>query len=117
MERFELVTVEDTFWIDRNAVRMLIIHPDFSVPKEGWHSRTETVVVRRPDGQEFEATAQIELTHFNIRDPHVSIDKRWRVTMWLTNATKDKVPIGSKVLGSQQLRNALLTSPLSTPSE
>jgi len=113
MEVFELVTVEDTFWIDRNGVKMLIIHPNFSVPKEGWQSRTETVVVIRPDGQEFEATAQMELTHFNIRDPRVSIDKRWRVTLWLTNFTKDDVPIGSKVLVSQQLRDALLTRPLS----
>ncbi len=112
MERFELVTVEYTFWIDRNAVRMLIIHPDFYF-KGGWQSRTETVVVRRPDGREFEATAQMELTHVNIRDPHVSMDKRWRVTMWLTNATKDDVPVGSKVLVSQQLRDALLTPPLS----
>ena len=108
MERFELVTVEDTFWIDRNAVKMLIIHPNFSVPQGVWQSRTEAVVVRRPDGQEFEATAHLELTHFNIRAPHVSIDKRWRVTMWLANTTKDDVPIGSKVLVSQQLRDALV---------
>lgn len=109
MERCGLLIVEDTFCIDRNTVRMLILHPNFSVPKGGWQGRTETVVVRRPDGQEFEATAQLELTHFNICDPHVSIDKRWRVTMCLTNTTKDDVPLGSKVLVSQQLRDALLT--------
>lgn len=117
MEPCELLVVEDTFWIDRNAVKMLIIHPNFSVPKGGWQSRTETVVIRRPDGQEFQATAQLELTHFNIRDPYVTIDKRWRVTMWLTNTTKDDVPIGSRILVSQQLRDNLLTPPVSTPSE
>ena len=116
MERCELLVVEDTFWIDRNAVGMLIIQPNFSVPKRGWQGCTETVVVRRPDGQEFEATAQLELTHFNIRDPQVSLDQRWKVTMWLTNTTKDGVPIGSKVLVSQQLRDALLTPPLSPSS-
>lgn len=108
MERFEILTVEDTFWIDRDAVNLLILRPDFSVPKGGWKSRTETVVIRRPDGQEFAATAQIELSHFNISDPHVSIDERWRVIILLTNTTKNDVPIASKILGSQQLRDALL---------
>lgn len=108
-----LLTVEDTFSIDCNAVRTLVIHPDFAVPEGGWQSRTETMMVRRPDGQEFEATAQLELTHFNIRDPQVPLDRRWGVTLRFTHTLKDDVPIGSKVFASQQLRDALLTPPRS----
>ncbi len=112
MERCELIIVEDTFWIEWAAARTLIIQPIFSAPRRNWQTRTETVVVRRPDGQEFEATAHFELTHFNIRDPYASMDKRWRVTIRLTKTTKEDVPIGSKILASQQLREALLKKPL-----
>jgi len=108
MERLQLLTVEDTFWIEGNAVPMLIIHPNFSVPRGGWQSRTETVVVMRPDGQMIDATAVISMTHFNIPEPSVPIDKRWRVCMRLTNRTKEEVPIGSRILVSQELRDALL---------
>ena len=71
------LTVEDTFWLEGNGVVMLILRPNFSVPpgweQRGWNQRTEPVVVAKPDGQQIEATAQINLTHVNISDPSVSI--------------------------------------------
>ena len=112
MPRVELLTVEDTFWLCRNGVAMLILHPDFSVPQgweqRGWSQRIEPVIIAKPDGQQIEATAQINMTHLNIPDPSVSIDRRWRLTVWLTDCTKDDVPVGSKIFVSQEVRDAIL---------
>jgi hypothetical protein len=75
MQRFEILTVEDTFWLNQNGVQMLILHPDFSVPKDwheqGWSQRKEPIVLVKPDGKEIDATAQINMTHLNIPDPRV----------------------------------------------
>ncbi len=111
MERVELFTIKDTFWLSGNGVQMLILAPDFSVPKgweqRGWNERRESIIIVRPDGQEIEATAQINMTHYNIRDPKAPLDKRWRITISLMDRTKDEVPVGSKILVSQQVRDAL----------
>jgi hypothetical protein len=48
------------------------------------------------------------MTHLNIPDPSVSIDKRWRLTVWLTDRTKEDVPVGSRILVSQEVRDAML---------
>jgi hypothetical protein len=111
MERVALITVESTFCLrsDTHPERcVLIIHPDLSVPPAGWKDRSEPVTVLTPDGREFEATAQISLSHFNIRDPNVSIDRRWRVTISFQGMTSDAVPDGSKILVSHETRDALL---------
>jgi hypothetical protein len=78
------------------------------VPPGGWKERTETVTVLTPDGREFEAAAQISLSHCNIRDPEVSIDRRWRVTVSFQGLTTDDVPDGSKIFVSHETRDALL---------
>ena len=87
---------------------VLIVEPRLSVPPGGWKERTETVVILRPDGSELESTAQISLSHLNIRDPHVSIDQSWRVTISFQGMTSDDVPDGSKILVSRETRDALL---------
>jgi len=107
MKRVELIIVKDTFWLIQSGVQMLTLHPDFAVPTGGWKKVTEKVMIVRPDGCNIEATAEITMQHFNIRDPNVSIDKRWRVGLYLTDAKKDDVPIGSKILVSQEIKDAL----------
>jgi hypothetical protein len=111
MERVALITVERTFCLrsDTHPERcVLIIHPDLSVPPAGWKERSETVAIATPDGRELEATAQISLSHLNIRDPDVSIDRRWRVTILFQGMTSDALPDGSKILVSRETRDALL---------
>jgi len=111
MERVPLITVETTFWLQSEAHAersILIVHPDLSVPPHGWKERAETVRILRPDGRECEALAQISLSHFNIRDPKASIDRRWRVTVSFRSLTKDDVPDGSQILVSHETRDALL---------
>lgn len=117
MKRVELLTVTDTFWLAKNGVQMLMLLPDFSVPKgwkqQGWNARSEPVVVLKPDGDEVEATAQINMTHLNIPEPSAPIDSRWRIIVWLTDRKKEEVPIGSKILVSEEVRDTLLPSHIS----
>jgi len=113
MERVALITVERTFCLpsDRHPERcILIVHPDLSVPPAGSKERSETVAVLTPDGREFEATAQISLSHLNIKMEHrdLTVDQRWRVTISFQGMTRDDVPDGSKILVSQETRDALL---------
>jgi hypothetical protein len=104
MKRVELLTVEDSFQVTGRGV---VVIPDFSVPN-GWKNRTEVVVVRKPDDQQYEATAQFSMTHFNISDPDVSIDKRWRVVVLLPDRKKEELPIGSKILVPAKVKDAIL---------
>jgi hypothetical protein len=73
MNQLELLTVEHTFYISRPGVQMLVLSPHFMIPQNwnehGWHERTEEVTVIRPDGSHIPATAQINVTHLNIRSP------------------------------------------------
>ena len=110
MERVELLTVESTLEL-RPKAQMLIIHPRFHPPKDwdtrGWHERTETVVVVRPDGSELDATAQINTTVASCSE-FVPIEERMWVTMWLTDRTAEEVPDGSRILVSREVRDAIL---------
>jgi hypothetical protein len=104
MIRVELLTVEDSFQISGRGV---VVIPDFSVP-DGWKNRTETITVARPDGRQFEATAQFSMSHFHIPDQQVSIDRRWRVVVLLPQRTKEEVPAGSRIMVSPDTRDAIL---------
>lgn len=111
MERVVLITVEATSCLrsDVHPERcVLIVAPRLAVPPDGWKGRTETVTILTPDGHEFEAIADISLTHLNIRDPHASIDQRWKVTISFERMKSDDVPDGSKILVSQETKDALL---------
>jgi hypothetical protein len=114
MERVALITVERTFCLrsDIHPERcVLIIHPDLSVPPAGWKERSETVAILTPDGREFEAAAQISLSHINFKmsERHLTtMDQRWRVTISFQGMTTDAVPDGSKILVSHETRDALL---------
>ncbi|MCP5542117.1 MAG: hypothetical protein H7A53_11445 [Akkermansiaceae bacterium] len=89
-----LLVVKDLFQIQE---RGLVLSPDFSVPGRNWKSRTETVILEIPDGIRFEARAIFQLSHFNIRDPDVSIDRRWRVTVCLPDLKAEEVPVGTRL--------------------
>jgi len=107
MKRVELLKIEDTFAIEGAGV--LLLTPDFSVPKNGWKTRTESVTLETQDGTRVEAMADFSLSHFNIRDPHVSMDRRWRVVIGLKDKKKEEVPLGTILLVSQETKDALLS--------
>ena len=91
---------------------MLVLSPKLVVPEDwgdrGWSEREEKVTVIRPDGNELPATAQINVTHLNIKEADVSIRARWPITVWLTDRDEDEVPVGSKILVDPPVHAALL---------
>jgi hypothetical protein len=102
-KKAELLTVHGHFDI---TGRGLVLLPDFDVPK-GWENRSEPVLVVGPDGREHEFAARFELIHFNIRDPNVGANRRWRVSVSLPSASKASVPVGSKIFCESELNAAL----------
>lgn len=100
----ELLTVQEHFDI---TGRGLVLLPDFDVSK-GWENRSEPVLVVTPDGREHEFAARFELIHFNIRDPNVGANRRWRVSVSLPSASKASVPVGSKLFCESELNAALV---------
>ena len=104
MSRVELLAIEDRFLVEGRGV---IIVPDFSVPP-GWKDRIDTVVVTKPDGQQHEAKAQFSMSHFRPVDPKAPIDKRWRIVVLLLGENKEDLPVGSKILVSREIRDAIL---------
>ena len=106
MDLVELLTVSDHFQLQRIG---LVVAPDFSAPP-GWKPRSETVTVLTPDGQSQEAMVRIEVWHAEIRDPSVPADRRWRLVVSFPEMTKERVPVGSRIMASQALRSAMQLS-------
>ena len=112
MTQVELMKVEHTFFISRPGVQMLVLSPHFRMPgswsRHGWTERQEQVTVIRPDGSSLAATAQINVTHLNIRGADVPIEARWPITVWLRDRTEAEVPVGSKIMVDPEVRAAIL---------
>ncbi len=105
MEKVELMRVEDTFMIESIG---LVLAPSFELPpEEKWKNITEEITIQTPDGGEFSAEAFFSVAHLNIKDPIVSVSKRWPVLVSLRQTSKEKVPVGSKVYVSQAIKNAI----------
>ncbi|MGJ4903900.1 hypothetical protein ACQR0V_20225 [Bradyrhizobium sp. HKCCYLS2058] len=104
MSQTELLIVEQVFQLDGIG---LAIVPDFSVPEAGWKNGSHRVRVVKPDGKHFDADANFHVVHFNIRDPSVPLDQRWRVVVSLPFLTRDSLPPGSRILGDRSLAAVL----------
>ena len=93
-----LLTVEDRFLLTKIG---LVVTPDFSVPEKGtWADFRSKAKIQDPNGKETEQEMHVGTWHFNIRDPEASVDKRWRVVLTFPSASKEQVPIGSRVFVS-----------------
>jgi hypothetical protein len=101
----ELLQITDAFQLSNIGLTVL---PDFAVPPGGWKSESVAAMVATPDGRTITTTAQINITHFNIRDPSVPVDRRWRVVVTLPDLQKEAVPIGSTVLVPSEVKVRLL---------
>jgi hypothetical protein len=80
MNRVELLTVEERFQLSEIG---LTLAPDFPVPPGKWKNIQSKASVVCPNGSQFEATVQLNMTHFNVPDPSAPIEKRWRVLITL----------------------------------
>lgn len=108
MKKQELLVVEDTFQITGRGV---VISPDFSVP-DRWTEHNEVVTIQFPDGTEHSASAYFGRAHFQIPDPVVSVDRRWRILVTFRDLSKDQIPLGSRIYASRDICE-LLGPPLS----
>jgi len=116
MNHVQLLVVEECFqWSDAELAvapelsvpqgpwRGLTVAPDFPFPEGGLKVRVSRVIVVRPDGTQFETDAQFHISHFNLSDP---LDRR--VIVSLPMARKEQVPVGSRLLVTEEVRNAVL---------
>lgn len=63
------------------------------------------MVVVTLDGRERAASAHVELIHLSSADPRA---RGWRVAVRIPELRKEDVPIGSRIMASEALRDALL---------
>ncbi|MCG8095873.1 MAG: hypothetical protein JAZ17_20020 [Candidatus Thiodiazotropha endolucinida] len=79
MDDVFLLTVRDHFQLSDIG---LIVHPDFSVrDNKKWNDYYSEARIVYKEGNESVLEVHISTWHFNIRDPNVDIDKRWRVVL------------------------------------
>ncbi len=107
-----LLTVEERFVIDRLGI---VVAPDFPIPRCSWNPSEETVTIRRPDGSELEAVAQFNHSHFNIPDPTVPIDRRWRVTVCILKHREGRRSDCSRLLVETSLSTSCWTRRSNNP--
>ncbi|HEU0302913.1 MAG TPA: hypothetical protein VFR37_25855 [Longimicrobium sp.] len=105
MKMVELLTVQDRF--DLSSAGLTVV-PDFSVPSGRWSDIVTEVTVIRPDQTSISASGRFGRWHFNIPDPSVPLDKRWRVVLSIPGVTKDDVPVGSVVLVPEEVADEIL---------
>ncbi|WP_041324536.1 hypothetical protein [Saccharophagus degradans] len=106
MDKVELMKVEDTFAIESIG---LVLAPSFDLPQQGkWVNINETVTIETPEGKSLSADALFSVAHLNIKDPSVSVTKRWPILVSLKGVSKESVPIGSTVYVSQLTKQSII---------
>ena len=105
MDKVELMKVEDTFLIESIG---LVLAPSFDLPPEGkWVNINETVTIGTPEGKAITAEALFSVAHMNIKDPAISVSKRWPILVSLKGVGKECVPVGSVVYVTQSTKQAV----------
>lgn len=105
MDKVELMKIEETYKIEG---RGLILAPSFELPPSGkWENITEQVLIQTPRGEEIIADAMFSVAHLNVKDPNVSISKRWPLIVSLNGISKENVPVGSLVFVSIETKYAV----------
>jgi hypothetical protein len=105
MKMVELLRVQDRFVVSSVG---LIVVPDFSVPPGRWSDLVADVTVVRPDQTSATVSGCFGRWHFNIPDPSVPLDSRWRVVLSMRGVAKEDVPVGSVVFVPEEVANAVV---------
>ena len=80
--------------------RGLILAPALPMPSSSaFHEIEDAVTVQAPDGTTREWQARVGPAHFHL----VGGGSQWSIVVRLLDASKDDVPVGSRVLASEQL--------------
>ncbi len=105
MDKVEIMRIEGTFMVKSYG---LILTPSFELlPNGKWEDINEVITIQKPDGSKIEANGLFSVAHMNIKDPSVSISKRWPILLSLKGISKEEVPIGSIVLGTQETKASI----------
>lgn len=84
----------------------LTLTPFFPVP-DNWKNFDTKVLVITPGGVQSEFQAEFQIQHFNFREPGVDINRHWRIVVVLPFGSKEDVPVGSRVLVTPHVKQAL----------
>lgn len=104
----ELMRVEDVFDLTSMG---LVCAPHFPVPRTGhFRNFSADVTIIPPGGSPFVVMASFYLTHFNIRDVSVGVEKRWQIVPCLGKIAKNLVPVGSVILCDDDVIRRLTVS-------
>ena len=95
MDQAELLVVTNSFQISGQG---LVVVPDFPSAASDWRGGSEIAIVVKPNGSHFTARLNLNIAHFNIRDPHAPFENRWRIVPTFPDLRSEDVPIGSRVL-------------------
>ena len=104
MDQAELLIVSDSFQITGQG---LVVVPDFTSTASEWHGGGEMATIERPDGSSLVSRLTLYTTHFNIPDPTTPSERRWRIVPTFPDLHKEDVPIGSRVLVSKAVVEAI----------
>jgi hypothetical protein len=104
MDQAELLVVSDSFQISGQG---LVVVPDFASTASEWRGGSVMATIQRPDGSSFASRINLYTSHFNIPDPTVPLDNRWRIVPTFPDLRADDVPIGSRVLVSKAVVEAI----------
>jgi hypothetical protein len=97
--------VEECFALTRIGLTLI---PDFPVPQhEKWKNFDTQVLIITPNGEQKEFQANFQRWHFNFGEPGVDISRRWRIVVSLPSASKEDAPVGSRVLVTPDIKQAL----------
>ncbi len=104
MDQAELLVVSQSFQISGQG---LVVVPDFSSTGSDWHGGGEMATIQRPDGSSLVSRLNLYIAHFNIPDPSAPLENRWRIVPTFPDLQTDDVPIGSRVLVSKTVVEAI----------
>jgi len=98
-QSIHLLTVEDCFELKDGRI---VVAPDFALPpSSGWKDYTFFVTVTYEDGASKRLRAMSSPVHLLVRGQSAS-RRGWRLVINLPGATKDEIPVGSKLHCSRE---------------
>jgi hypothetical protein len=95
--------VQDGFAMKHSGLTLV---PDFPA-HDKWNNFETQVLVITPSGEQKEFQANFQMWHFNFRDPGVDISRHWRIVVSLPYASKEDVPVGSRIWVTRDIKQFL----------
>ena len=75
--------------------------------KDRFVSSEHPILIRKPNGDAFEALCLFNLTHFRITDPN-RLEESWQIVPLIQGITEEDIPLGSELLVHPDLAEKLI---------